>query len=266
MITSVYIENNKETPIKYLAKLPIFKNKSNFEFKKGINIIVGTNGCGKTTLINLISQICLCHESLYSKLPKSALDYPTFLFKKNEVMSGAKIKSDYAGIVFRYKVASEMKGEECLNDIQNFALCFEGNNSSTGEKTLEALQVLFKNMNEIEEINFPIKELLKQSENSNDVWKERLINLVKYYRDNQIKIKQEDFEFTVLMDEPDRNLDIDNIQKIYDIVSYQRPNTQTIVVLHNPILIYKLSKLPYINWIEMSKGYLNKIIKFVENE
>ena len=35
--------------------------------------------------------------------------------------------------------------------------------------------------------------------------------------------------------------------------------TQLICVIHNPILIYKLSKLNYINWIELSEGYLDKI-------
>ena len=35
--------------------------------------------------------------------------------------------------------------------------------------------------------------------------------------------------------------------------------TQLICVIHNPILIYKLSKLDYINFIELTEGYLNEI-------
>ena len=35
--------------------------------------------------------------------------------------------------------------------------------------------------------------------------------------------------------------------------------TQLICVIHNPILIYKLSKLEYINFIELTKGYLKEI-------
>ena len=61
------------------------------------------------------------------------------------------------------------------------------------------------------------------------------------------------------MDEPDRNLDIDNIQQVYGILSERKEHTQIIAIVHNPILIYKLSKLKDINFIQMERGYLNKI-------
>ena len=35
--------------------------------------------------------------------------------------------------------------------------------------------------------------------------------------------------------------------------------TQLICVIHNPILIYKLSKLKHINFIELTEGYLKEI-------
>ena len=35
--------------------------------------------------------------------------------------------------------------------------------------------------------------------------------------------------------------------------------TQLICVIHNPILIYKLSKLEHINFIELTDGYLEEI-------
>ena len=53
--------------------------------------------------------------------------------------------------------------------------------------------------------------------------------------------------------------DIENIEDIYKVLSYKKEMTQLICVIHNPILIYKLSKLNYINWIELSEGYLDKI-------
>ena len=67
-----------------------------------------------------------------------------------------------------------------------------------------------------------------------------------------------------MLDEPDRNLDISNIESIYAILSYERKDTQLIAVIHNPILIYKLSKLNYVNFIELKKGYLNEIKKVIE--
>lgn len=78
-------------------------------------------------------------------------------------------------------------------------------------------------------------------------------------------VTNEDFEYTVLMDEPDRNLDIKNIMQVYEILSFHKPQTQIIAVVHNPALIYKLSKLDCVYFVEMTKGYLKKVIDFVNN-
>lgn len=42
-----------------------------------------------------------------------------------------------------------------------------------------------------------------------------------------------------------------------------KPQTQIIAVIHNPALIYKLSKLDHVNFIEMTKGYLKKVVSFM---
>lgn len=61
----------------------------------------------------------------------------------------------------------------------------------------------------------------------------------------------------------DRNLDIDNIMDLYKVLSFHKPQTQIIAVIHNPALIYKLSKLDHVNFIEMTKGYLKKVVSFM---
>lgn len=71
---------------------------------------------------------------------------------------------------------------------------------------------------------------------------------------------------SILMDEPDRNLDIDNIMDLYKVLSFHKPQTQIIAVIHNPALIYKLSKLDCVNFIEMTKGYLKKITGFMNKK
>ena len=110
-----------------------------------------------------------------------------------------------------------------------------------------------------QDIQFPIKEIITQRDNSNDYWKERFNNLLKYYKSNSFIATPEDFAYTFLIDEPDRNMDISNIDELYKVLSYQKEMTQLICVIHNPILIYKLSKLEHINFIELTKGYLKEI-------
>lgn len=51
-----------------------------------------------------------------------------------------------------------------------------------------------------------------------------------------------------------------------DIFDDHKPQTQIIAVIHNPALIYKLSKLDCVNFIEMTKGYLKKITGFMNKK
>ncbi len=66
------------------------------------------------------------------------------------------------------------------------------------------------------------------------------------------------------MDEPDRNLDIENARDILGMLSYRKEQTQLIAVVHNPLLIFALSKDPGVHFIEMTKGYINKVKKTVK--
>lgn len=63
------------------------------------------------------------------------------------------------------------------------------------------------------------------------------------------------------MDEPDRNLSLENVNQIKDILSYHKQHTQIIAVIHNPLLIYALAKEGGVNFIEMSEGYIEKVKK-----
>ena len=267
MITSVEIIDNTYTPLIYLKELKSFRTGAKYEFKKGINIIVGPNGCGKSTLIKLISSFTFCENTMVTELPKEVIEYSKIFKDDTEnILDGVKIHHDYLGVVFRYKPSIEMKEADINNCFENFSLYLNSNSASVGEKTLEGIYALFKLMfSDQKNYSFPIDKLKKLSENANSYWKHRFENLLEYYKENRCKVTKEDYEYTVLLDEPDRNLDIENIQSIYNILSYRKPQTQLICVIHNPILIYKLSKLDYINWIEMENGYIDKIKNLIKD-
>ena len=262
MIKSITIEDNTKLPLKYSYKLESLKNGTTYNFINGVNIIIGKNGSGKTTLLNNIASYLLCSHSYYSKLPNSSAFGGMLkidkLFDDTQVKDGMKVKCDYAGVVYNYTPF-----QQDPNDINMLLNHIECGNKSFGEKTKYEICALFNLAFSNKDVQFPIKEIVTKRNSSNDYWKSRFNNLLKYYKENQLDT--EEFSYTFLIDEPDKNLDIENIEEIYKVLSYKKEMTQLICVIHNPILIYKLSRLDYINWIELSNGYLDKI-KEVFNE
>ena len=79
-----------------------------------------------------------------------------------------------------------------------------------------------------------------------------------------VKTHEEVMRERALMDEPDRNLDIENIWHIKSVLDFHKPHTQIIAVVHNPLLICALSKNPEVNFIEMTRGYVKNIRKMVK--
>lgn len=263
MITSIKITDNQRTPFHYLPDVPAFKNGSKFIFKPGVNVIIGENGSGKSTLLNLIARYTFCEESMASQIPRTAIEFPK-IFDDDKVLDGIAIHADYLGKVFHFLPHMEMKEDSILKSFQNFGLYGAGISCSSGEKGLVSINSLFNFMFSQDDYAFPIKELEKMSENSNPLWNKRIKGLLTFYANNHVEITKDNFEYTVLMDEPDRNLDIENIMQVYGFLSFHKPQTQIIAVVHNPALIYKLSKLDCVHFVEMTEGYLKKVKNFVE--
>lgn len=272
MIFEVEIVDNKKSPLSYLENLETFSNGKVFKFKKGINIIIGKNGSGKSTLINLISHYMLCKDSMVSSVPKETFKLASFfdsVFGNDEpsLLDGVKVKSDYSGVAYHFLSEKELSSDFdiALGNINQFESFFNSNSLSTGETVLYTLQQLFNLAFSNKDIQFPILQLKNLMDRANDRWKVNIEKMLSYYKDNRVNIDPKDFEYTFLLDEVDRSLDITNIETMYKVMSYQKERTQLICVIHNPILIYKLSKLDYINFIEMNEGYLDNIKKVFSN-
>ena len=270
MIKSVTIRDAGCAPYAYIADIPALKEGTTIEFKPGINIIVGANGCGKSTLIKTIATYLLCGKGCmktptgYNSVRDAANDMhlwdPT---ETEKLLDGVDVAHDYNGVAFILRNSYEMEEGEALRDMDSFKSAYTRRVSSMGENTMFSIQTLFDVMfadKGVEYLAFPIANLKKIMDNAGDVWKERLKKLLLYYKRNQVTdLTPEDFQYTVLMDEPDRNLDIYNLDQVADILSQDKEMTQLIATVHNPLLIARLSQKPNVNIIEMTEGYVNAV-------
>jgi len=246
MVQKVVIRDNTKSPVHYLPELKAFKNGSEYEFKPGVNIIVGKNGCGKTTLMKLIES--------YLIVDKQECDLGMFNSTLNRLWGidknlpdGIDVFADYELNTFRLCHANEKHNDEVLSNTNAFSEYYTQQHSSTGEGVVVALSAMFKRMfSENAKLKFNYDKIGEQREDYGAYIK-------------QHKVAGD--EWTILMDEPDRNLDIENIGQIKGVLSFHKPQTQIICVVHNPLLIYALSKNPEVNIIEMTRGYVNNIKK-----
>lgn len=246
MVTKVVIRDNKHAPIGYLPKLDNFKDGTEFNFYPGVNVIVGENGSGKTTLLNLIKRYLMvdrmeCGRGIYNININYLRDF-----------NGVDVYADYTKNTFRLIHADESTSDDKLANIESFSAAFEQMNSSTGESVVIAINSLLRHM-------FSPKTKLTFDYSQ---FKDSHPEYYDYVESHRVDCAD---EFTILMDEPDRNLSIDNIGHIKDILSFHKERTQIISVVHNPLIIYYLSGISSVNIIEMTEGYVDKVRQVVED-
>lgn len=250
MIEKITINDNTKSPVGWLPKLDNFANGKEYDFIDGVNIIVGDNGCGKTTLLELIKRYLLvdyteCSRGKYNCNINELFNGFT---KDSGFKDGVGVYADYTLNTFRLCHAGEMIRDDIAESFESAALYMEHRSSSTGESVFIAMNSLFGKMfGKGARLTFDYEQF-DGSKNYGEYYE--------YIKSHRVKKHK---SITILMDEPDRNLSLDNIKQIDGILNYKKPNTQLIAVIHNPILIYSLSKNKDINFIEMTDGYVSKV-------
>ena len=269
MITKVLISDKNNLPFEYASSLEAFADGKEYVFKPGVNVVVGNNGSGKSTLLGVLAMYMMCYGRSKSSIPK--VPFIGYLLPEvfgpggNKIRDGLKICSDYAGIVYNYVPYTDIMNDKASKFSENAAMVIGGNTMSSGERQINFLNIMFSRAFENIDVQFPISKLKDICQES-EIYTEKVKMLLRYYKENQDKsIRQEDFEFTFLIDEPDKNLDIHNIDSITNMFSYHKENTQIIAAIHNPVVLYKLKKTGNVNFVEMTEGYMDAIDEIFKN-
>ena len=239
----------------------------NICFKPGLNIIVGENGCGKSTLIKLLAAFCFCENGMPG-LPSDVGIWDTvgkifpkagFIAKKREYtpIQSVKIEHDFDYPVMKMRGIMSYNNDELMSSIQRISDFYYGNSQSGGQNMLHSIARFAKQVKTVME-NYKRHSPIPEGP-FNSTYQE-LIEKLKEWID-QTTVPMQEGRPTILMDEPDASLDVKRLLMLREWLIESSKNVQSIVVLHNPLLIRSLADTGA-NVIQLSKGYIKLIKQF----
>lgn len=237
-----------------------------YNFTPGVNIIVGENGCGKTTLFKAVYNYMLANNGIYSSVPNKRLLFPKAnILDTNPIPNGMEIKADYKSRLYRLiSFQDTCANEKIFDHAANLEMFATLQHTSKGEEChhsfYKMMDIMFRVGKEYDFIQ-RLTDKKEQLSNNNDGFCDKFIQ---YYKENQIPWNG---KVTMMLDEPDNNLDIINLKHLYDVLTFEHPEIQVIAIIHNVALIKKLLEAKNngiigINFIEMTPDYLKMVKEF----
>jgi len=240
-------------------------NPRTFEFTDGVNIITGRNGSGKSVLLKIIKTLCGIGKDYTHAVMARPMDiskeffsgegyytFPEYIKKNLDKKGYPEANLDWDGSFVHYLTperfnpknlwdifnSPKLGGQELLG-MGEVMLQFMDNRSA-GEG---GIYLLGKLLNLTQKYPAPIK-------NMNDVWR-KADNIFHEWLNSMPK----DGKPTLLIDELDDRLDLDNQKGYWDYITHLTKAWQVIVVSHS----YFAFKLKNVNHIPLNRTYFNKI-------
>lgn len=277
MVESITFKDDVKTT-NYLAVLPCLKGKT-FAFKHGLNVLCGYNGCGKSSIITAIRKMTFCDRKRHSEIQRSDFASMHVNDVANKFYGLIDLQNDWSKSVFSLRPDDEIDGVNFTDDGGTFGQFFEQKTISAGMNTFFSLSVLVKEVAESApgKPDEKLRDFRKNCMETNlacygtvtiadsEESDEGIGRVKKYINAHNVENKG----ITALLDEPDRSADVMLMDSIYGLlVKFTKSTDSFIVVLHNTGLVYRLVKElnDKINWIELTPGYLDNIVNFIEGK
>jgi predicted ATPase len=235
------LKNSKE--FAYAEKLDFFKTHKKVEFKPGLNILFGPNGCGKSTILRMVAMTLAAEQGGVSTITSTWLN-DIFDFGGECKLEGIKVSHDGQPLMYgnpRNAVGLFGGGAAFDDDFFSEGLANIQSKASTGLTTMNRLNRMLAVA--LGKAPFPAKfdERVKGSTRHKNA-----LALLKA----TIPVGQQ----TLIFDEPESGLGLPVQGNLFSILheAAKKNNFQLIVATHSAFAL----GLPNCNFIEMSPDYL----------
>jgi DNA polymerase III delta prime subunit len=221
MIKELEISNIEGTPVKWLSKTKAFKDNNKWKFTPGLNILWGPNGSGKSTLLLLLARMFHCEQGCdEQKITSYSMSHLLDRFAKTSSYDSVKVEHDGSPVV--YLDSGVTKGQifpgTFDDDFFRESVSSYMSKGSSGEMTSLKLGNILKCI---------IGNKFKEADLRGPYGDEKSI-IEGFFKGTFEKDRP-----TVLMDEPDRSLDITSQFLLWKFVMRNKHKAQFIIAAHN---------------------------------
>lgn len=254
-----------------------------FNFRNGVNVIIGENGSGKTSLLNVIRKLTLCEGVIGSAdfVDDKMWHVQLHSYVDAGYYDAVKMYTQFGYCTYNVRKCSDFSQSGPATAYDAYQI-YEGNSGSAGENQRDAIWFC---MNYIQNGGRTKDEKAEFTVNGVYPWMDFEVSVldelrkcdtdyarkaVKWYADNKFSCKTNKDMMpwsgvTMIADEPDAGMDIYKLDELYRLYEATPPHYQHIIAIHNVALIHKLKEIGA-NIIEITPGYLDEIEDFLKGE
>lgn len=260
MISAIRVTDPSRCCVVHWEKVAALKGLDRLEFKPGLNILWGPNGCGKSTVLTLLARMLHCEQGNRTVVTQTSVqavftvpykNYPNG-FRSEEFPDGVvPVHDGQATLHFDPGHAVGLIGGSFDWDFGTEGIHNAISRGSAGETSMRRMNDVLTHV--VKPETFPRVEWKEQKPEGEPGPKEhswtKKLRQVATFLDGTLERGQP----TVLLDEPDRSLSIKLQAGLWhNLAARYAGNVQVIAASHSPFAL----RLPGAHYIDLSPGYL----------